>query len=122
VLQDVPGGGAIRGELAWKRHDWATVATETKAQLPATGALSDVGQAIVLRRAIALAMLRQEDELAALHARYAAAFARLPNGPVFAALTSAPGATDPALFAKAMAALPSASPVGDLAELIDAGA
>lgn len=122
VLQDVPGGGAIRGELAWKRHDWATVAAETKAQLPAAGALSDVGQAIVLRRAIALAMLRQEDELAALHARYAAAFARLPNGPVFAALTSAPAATDPALFAKAMAALPSASPVGDLAELIDAGA
>jgi tetratricopeptide (TPR) repeat protein len=120
VLQDVPGGGAIRGEMAWKRHDWATVAAETKAQLPAAATLNDVGQAIVLRRAIALAMLRQEDELAALHTRYAPAFGRLPNGAVFAALTSTPGATDPALFAKAMAALPSASPVGDLAELIDA--
>ena len=122
VLQDVPGAAAIRAEIAWKKHDWAGVAAETRTQLPGTGALNDIGQAIVLRRAIALAMLRQEDELAALHARYAAAFARLPNGPVFAALTSTPGATDPALFAKAMAALPSASPAGDLAELIDTGA
>ncbi len=121
VLQDVPGAAAIRAEIAWKKHDWAGVATETKGQLPGAGALNEVGQAIVLRRAIALAMLRHEDDLAALHTRYAGAFARLPNGPVFAALTSAPGATDPTLFAKAMAALPSASPIGDLALLIDAG-
>jgi len=122
VLQDVPGAAAIRAEIAWKKQDWAVVAAETKSQLPpAPGALNDVDQAIVLRRAIALAMLRQEDDLAALHARYAGAFARLPNGPVFAALTTVPGSTDPAAFAKAMASLPSASPVGALADLMDAG-
>lgn len=121
VLQDVPDAPAIRAEIAWKKHDWTNVAAETGGQLPGNRALDGIGQAIVLRRAIALSMLHQEDELAALHARYAGAFARLPNGPVFAMLTAAPGSVDPANLAKAMAALPAASPAGELAELIDAG-
>jgi hypothetical protein len=121
VLQGVPDAAAIQAEIAWKRRDWAGVAAGTAHQLPTGAELSDVGQAIVLRRAIALAMLGQENELAGLHARYAEAFGRLPNGAVFTMLTSAPGSVDPARLAQAMAAMPAASPAGDLAELIEAG-
>lgn len=122
VLQDVPDAAAIRAEIAWRKRDWANVAAETRAQLPDSDRLSEVGQVIVLRRAIALAMLGKEDELAELHGRYARTFARLPTGPAFAMLTARAGGTDPARVAKAMAAMPSASPAGDIGELIDAGA
>jgi len=123
VLQDVPDAAAIRAEIAWRKRDWANVAAETRSQLPGgKGHLSEVDQAIVLRRAVALAMLGKEDELSALHGRYATAFAKLPTGAAFAMLTARPGSADPAQVAKAMAAMPSASPAGDLAELIDAGA
>jgi tetratricopeptide (TPR) repeat protein len=121
VLQDVPDAATIRAEIAWHKRDWSTVAAETSGQLPAAGKLSEVGQAIVLRRAIALAMLGKEGELAVLHGRYAQSFARLPAGPAFAVLTARPGLIDPAQVAKAMAAMPSASPAGDIGELIDAG-
>lgn len=123
VLQDVPDAAAIRAEIAWRKRDWANVAAETRSQLPGgRGHLSEVDQAIVLRRAVALAMLGKEDELSALHGRYATAFAKLPTGAAFAMLTARPGSANPAQVAKAMAAMPSASPAGDLAELIDAGA
>lgn len=120
VLQDVPDGAAIRAEIAWKRQDWARVVAETQASLP-QGPLGEVGQAIVLRRAIALAMLHKKDELAALRNRYRDAFARLPSAPVFAALTGAPGTVTPATMARAMAAMPSASPAGDVGDLIAIG-
>lgn len=117
VLQDVPDGAAIRAEFAWKRHDWARVVAETQGSLP-TGPLGKVGQVVVLRRAIALAMLHNDAALAALRARYQAAFARLPSGPVFTAITQSPALVTPAVFAKAMAAMPSASPVGDIGDMI----
>ena len=120
VLQDVPDGAAIRSEFAWRKHDWNNVVAETASQLP-RGRLDEVGQAIVLRRAIALAMLGQENDLAALHGRYADAFAHLASGPAFAMLTAEPKTVSPASLAKAMAALPAVSPVGDLASLIEAG-
>jgi hypothetical protein len=121
VLQDVPDAAVIRAEIAWKRRDWAHVATETEGQLPDAGRLTDVGQAIVLRHAIALAMLGREDSLATLHTHYADSFAHLPNNAAFAMLTGQPGAIDPALLAKAMASMPAASPAGDLGELIERG-
>lgn len=121
VLQDVPDAGAIRAEIAWKRQDWKTLAAETEDGLPGPGALAGAGQAMVLRRAIALAMLHRDRDLAGLNARYRGAFARLPSGPVFAALTAAPGTVQPADFARAMAAIPSASPAGDIGALIEAG-
>ncbi|MGU3315150.1 hypothetical protein ACLBWH_06350 [Sphingomonas sp. M6A6_1c] len=120
VLQDVPDGAAIRAEIAWKRQDWARVVAETQASLP-RGPLGEVGQAIVLRRAIALAMLHQKAALAALHDRYRDAFAHLPSAPVFAALTGAPETVTPATMARAMAAMPSASPAGDVGDLIALG-
>ncbi|HWW65154.1 MAG TPA: hypothetical protein VNZ43_10375 [Sphingomonadaceae bacterium] len=121
VLQGVPDAAAIRAEIAWKKHDWAKVAAETEGQLPGAGHLTDVDQAIVLRRAIALAMLGREEALSALHARYAPSFAPLPNGAAFAMLTAKPGSIDPTAIAKAMASLPAASPAGELGDLIEAG-
>lgn len=120
VLDDVPGAGALRAEILWKKRDWVGLAAETGAALPATDAMSDVDQAVVLRYAISLAMLGQEDALAALRARYAASFAGLATGPVFDMLTAAVGSVDPAAVARAMAAIPAVSPAGDMAELIDA--
>lgn len=121
VLQDVPDAAAIRGEIAWHNRDWTTVAAETRAQLPGAGKLSEVGQAIILRHAIALAMLGKEGDLTALHGRYAASFATLPTGAAFGLLTARAGAIDPTQLAKAMAAMPSASPAGDIGDLLDAG-
>jgi len=120
VLQDVPDGAAIRAEIAWKRQDWARVVAETQPALP-SGPLGAIGQTIVLRRAIALAMLRQTDALHALHDRYRDAFAHLPSAPVFAALTGTPDSVTPATMARAMASMPSASPAGDVGDLIAIG-
>lgn len=118
VLQDVPDGEVIRGELNWRRHDWKALAAATP---PAPGdALTDVAQARILRLAVALAMLGREGELARLRAQYGAAFATLPTAPAFAALTAAVGAVDPATVSAAMAAIPSSSPAGGIADLIDA--
>lgn len=122
VLQDVPGAGVLRAEILWKRRDWAALATETGATLPPPASrMSDVQQAMVLRHAIALAMLGHEDALVGLRARYGTAFASLPTGPVFDMLTASVGSIDPTVVARAMASIPSASPAGDLAELIEAG-
>ncbi|MFM9977361.1 MAG: hypothetical protein ACKVOP_04860 [Sphingomonadaceae bacterium] len=119
VLQDVPDGELIRGELHWRRQDWKALAETT---LPAAGrtAMSDVVQARVLRVAIALAMLGRESDLAALRAQYRPAFAKLPAAPAFDALTAPVEAVDPATISAAMAAIPSASPAGAIGDLIDA--
>ncbi|MET3824907.1 hypothetical protein ABIC16_000600 [Sphingomonas sp. PvP055] len=82
--------------------------------------MTEVVQAKVLRYAIALAMLGREDALARLHDRYAAAFRTLPTAAAFEALTAAIGAIDPATVSAAMSAIPSASPAGDIANLVDA--
>ncbi|TXC69657.1 hypothetical protein FSB78_00775 [Sphingomonas ginsenosidivorax] len=119
VLQDVPDAAVIRAEIAWKRHDWKTVAAD--APPPAGGGrLTTVMQARLLRYATALAMLGREGDLAQLRVRYAGAFTGLPTAAAFAALTDAVGAVDPAALSAAMAAIPSASPAGGIADLIDA--
>ncbi|WP_324696797.1 hypothetical protein ACLIMP_00390 [Novosphingobium aerophilum] len=119
VLQDVPSADTLRAEILWKQRDWARYAEASAGSLPSGRALDTVGQAVVLRHAISLAMLGREEGLAGLHARYAAAFRGLPAAPVFEMLTGRPEeATGPNL-ARAMAAMPSASPAGEFADLLE---
>ena len=82
--------------------------------------MNSVLQARLLRYGTALAMLGREADLAQLRARYASAFAGLPTAAAFSALTDKVGAVDPAALSAAMAAIPSASPAGGIADLIDA--
>ncbi|MEG3144378.1 hypothetical protein U1839_06890 [Sphingomonas sp. RT2P30] len=120
ALQDVPDGGAIRGEIYWKHRDWKALAATAVPAPAGSTPMTEVVQARILRYAIALAMLGRENDLALLRSRYGAAFARLPTAGAFEALTAAVGAIDPATMSAAMAAIPSASPAGGIADLIDA--
>lgn len=119
VLQDVPGGTALRAEILWRQRDWQGLAAETAEALPHGHSLSDVDQAVVLRHAISLAMLGRENALAALRGRYQASFQSLRTAPVFDMLTGNHGSADPGMLARAMAAMPGASPAGDMAILLD---
>jgi tetratricopeptide (TPR) repeat protein len=119
VLQDVPDGEAIRGELSWRRQDWKALA-DTHVPTASIATMTEVDQARVLRLAVALAMLGREGDLARLRAVYGKAFDRQPTAPAFDALTAAVGAVDPATISAAMTAIPSASPAGSIADLIDA--
>lgn len=119
VLQDLPNAGAMQAEVLWRQRNWTRYAELSAGALPSGRTLDPVAQAQVLRHAISLAMLGREDGLAALHRRYGAAFKALPSAPVFEMLTGAPGAADPAKLAQAMAAIPSASPAGDFADLLE---
>jgi tetratricopeptide (TPR) repeat protein len=120
VLDGVPGAGGLRAELSWKRRDWNRLVTESTPELPSSGALSEVEQAVVLRYAIALALLGREGELAQLRTRYQGGFASLPTAPVFDMLTRDAGSVDPEAIAQAMSAIPSASPAGTYADLLEA--
>lgn len=121
VLQDIPESGALQAEVLWQRREWARYAQASAAALPSGRSLNPVAQAKVLRHAISQAMLGREEALAGLHSRYGAAFKGLPSAPVFEMLTGAPGAVDPGKLAQAMAAIPSASPAGDFADLLEGG-
>ena len=120
VLSDVPNGARIAAEIRWKAGDWAGLVDTGGPLLPGAGPLDEVGQAAVLRHAIALAMLGREDGLAGLRRRYRAAFGRAPSAGAFDLLTRSAGTIDPAALANAMAALPSASPAGAIGDLLDA--
>lgn len=121
ALQEIPGSTALQAEVLWQRHAWGQYAQLAGNALP-SGKLADpVAQAQVLRFAISQAMLGNGAELARLHSRYAAAFKGLPSAPVFEMLTGTPGAVDPGALAQAMAAIPSASPAGDFADMLMAG-
>lgn len=119
VLEDVPDANGLRAELLWKQREWIRLVAETSANLPSSGAFSEVNQAIVLRHAIALGMLGREPELARLRARYMAKFAGMPTEPVFEMLTGNTGIIDPASLARAMSAIPTASPAGRFADLLE---
>jgi hypothetical protein len=121
VLQDLPGTSALQAEILWQRREWARYATLSAGALPKGRVLDPVAQAQVLRHAISQAMLGREDALSGLHARYAGAFKGLSSAPVFEMLTGTAGAVDPGKLAQAMAAIPSASPAGDFADLLEAG-
>jgi len=121
ALSDVPDGEAVSAEIWWRARDWQQLVAIGEPALPAAGRLNAVGQATVLRHAIALAMLGREDALARLRDRYQGAFATLATAPAFRMLTADPAGIDPAALAGAMAALPTASPAGDFADLLDQG-
>lgn len=120
VLQDVPDGNRIRTEILWRKQDWGNLIDAAEPLLPKAKHLTDVDQAVVLRHAIALAMLGREDALAQLRSRYLAAFTSLPTRESFETLTRAAGSLEAASISKAMAGLPSASPAGEIADLLDA--
>ena len=117
ALDEVPNGYEVRHEILWKRHDWKGLAEDDPA-LPRPGTLSKVDQAVVLRHAIALAMLGREDRLAALRKRYEGSFAALDSAPAFDLLTRPVGSIDATRLSDAMAAIPVASPAGAIADLI----
>lgn len=119
VLDGVPGTNGLRSELLWKRRDWDRLVVESAADLPGAGALSEVKQAIVLRYAIALGMLGRDEDLASLRGRYEEGFAGLPTAPVFDMLTLGTGTVDPGSLTRAMSAIPTASPAGRFADLLE---
>jgi len=119
VLQDVPEADTLRAEILWKQRDWARYAEASASGLPKGRALDAVGQAVVLRHAISLAMLGREDALGSLHARYSGAFQGLPSAPVFEMLAGSPAQASGPQLARAMAAMPSVSPAGDFADLLE---
>jgi hypothetical protein len=119
ALQDVPDGSAIRAEIAWKAHDWKLLVSNDSAALPTASRLSVVEQAIVLRHAIALAMLGSEANLVKLRQRYAGAFAGSPGAATFDLLTGNPASLDGDALAAAMLAVPSASPAGEIGDLLE---
>ncbi|MBR0550918.1 hypothetical protein [Stakelama marina] len=118
TLEGVPDGDAIRDEIEWRRRNWKALAEGGEITLPKAGKLSDVSQAIILRRAVALAMLGRESGLAGLRDRYGKAFAGLSTAPAFDLLTGPLDALNPDTVAGAMAAIPTASPAGDIADLL----
>lgn len=120
ALEEVPDGTALRAEIHWRRREWSTIAAVTKAALPPARALGEVDQAVILRHAIALAMLGREDALKRLRDRYAVAFAELPSASAFDVLTGSIGSVDPAAIGAALAAIPTASPAGSFGDLLDA--
>ncbi|HYZ48084.1 MAG TPA: hypothetical protein VE567_04245, partial [Sphingomonas sp.] len=119
VLQDVPATNGLRAELLWKRRKWDRLVTETAADLPGSGRLSEVQQAIILRYAVALDMLGRSDEVNRLRARYNGGFAGLATAPVFDILTSGAQGLDSESLARAMSAIPAASPAGAFADLLE---
>ena len=121
TIQDVAGSDMLRAEIRWRARDWAAYVAAAEPALPRAGSLNGVAQAVILRHAIALAMLGRENALAQLNARYARAFATLPTAATFAMLTERIGAIDPTALGDALAALPSASPAGEIGDLIAAG-
>ena len=121
ALQDVPGSDAVRAEILWKQHDWREIAAMPGGPAPGSRGLSDADQTVVLRRAIALAMLGREDDLRVLRGRYLARFRGLPTQAGFDLLTRDVTNIEPASITAAMASIPSASPAGRLGDLLYVG-
>lgn len=119
LTEDQPELDALRAEMLWRRRDWRALVAEEGA-VPAKGALSAVDQALILRRAVALAMLGDERGLATLRTRYGTPFARLPSGPAFAMLTGPASAMTSDGITRAMAAIPAVSVAGEDDALLDA--
>ncbi len=118
TLEDVPFSAGIRSEIEWRRRNWKALADADTFPLPKPKSLSDVDQTIVLRHAVSLAMLGREEDLAKLRSRYDASFSKASTSPAFNLLTSPFAELKPNAVADAMAAIPTASPAGDLADLI----
>ncbi|MXP10419.1 hypothetical protein [Pseudoblastomonas halimionae] len=117
VLEGVPEGAAIRDEIEWQRRNWQALAGSGNLP-PAKGPLTEAEQTVILRRAVALAMLGRETSLEGLRERYSAAFAAEPTAAAFAMLTGPIEGLDPDAVAKAMAAMPAVSPAGGFGDLL----
>lgn len=123
ILADMPDTTGLREEMLWRRRDWSRLADgPDDGAPPAAKDLSPVAQAVILRQAVALAMTGQEEGLARLRARYAAAFARSPSAAAFALLTGPVEAMSGDGLARAMAAIPAVSVAGDYDDMLDARA
>lgn len=120
AVQDLPDAGLYRAEIYWQRRDWGALAAATSAVLPTGTNLLPVEQVIVLRQAIALAMLGREPALAALRSRYLSSFGGLANQASFDLLTRDASSLDEQVFTRAMMSLPPQSPVADAGNLFDA--
>ena len=118
VLDGVPQGDAIRDEIEWGRQNWQALSGSGDMPAPRGGGLTQVEQTVILRRAVALAMLGRETSLEGLRSRYGAAFAGQPTAAAFDLLTGPVGELDPTAVAQAMAAMPTASPAGEFADLL----
>ncbi len=117
LLDDMPGTHDLREELLWRAHDWQALARQP---VPASPGRHDaVTQVRLMRQAIALSMIGDEDGLARLRARNARGFTGLPSASAFAAVSGASRPGDAAALASALAALPSVSPAGGDADLLD---
>ena len=120
ILVDMPGGEGVMAEIDWQARDWKRLADAPPPAL-GKGVMAEVNQALVLRRAVALAMLGRESDLARLRTRYSAAFRGTAAANAFDLVTRPVGSLTPDAVARAMAALPSVSPAGDLADLFELG-
>lgn len=118
LLDDTADSAALRAEMLWRRRDWQGMAA--LGTPGGGGSASAVGQALVLRSAVALAMLGRDADLARLRARHGAAMARTPSAAAFALLTGPVDGMTSEGLARAMAAIPSASVIGPDEELLDA--
>jgi hypothetical protein len=117
VVQDVPEATAIRSEIHWQDRAWAALIAEAGPRLPAPSKLTGAGETIVMRQAIALAMLGRETQLADMRARYLKAFAGSPRHVTFDMLTRDLASVDAETLQAAMLAIPDTSPAGDIANL-----
>jgi hypothetical protein len=120
VLDQVPGTAGLRAEMAWQSRDWKALADRVT-PLAAGRPLTEVDQALILRQAIALAMLGREADIASLRQRYATTFSRTRSADAFDLVTKTVGSLTPGMVARAMAAIPTASAAGDLADLMTSG-
>ena len=118
VLDGVPQGDAIRDEIEWGRQNWQALSGSDALPAARSGGLSQVEQTVILRRAVALAMLGRETSLEGLRSRYGSAFAGQPTAAAFDLLTGPVEDLDPTAIAQALAAMPTASPAGEFADLL----
>ena len=120
ILAEVPGGEGLMAEIDWQARDWKRL-VEAPAPQPGRGVMAQVDQALILRRAVALAMLGRETDLGRLRVRYALAFRGTGAAGAFDMVTRPVNSLTPDAVARAMAALPAVSPAGDLADLFELG-
>ncbi|AMO72592.1 hypothetical protein [Sphingorhabdus sp. M41] len=118
ILESIPDSAAIAAEIEWRRHNWQALAANPDRVLPRPGQLTALEQTIVLRQAVAHAMLGDEPGLARLRNEFGASFANLPNGEAFVALTGPVAERDTQMLAEALGKMPGASPAGKYADLL----
>lgn len=108
LISGDPGAADLRAAMAWHAEDWAGVVAETR---------GDDGRAlIVLRRAVALAMLGNDAALDAMASRYAGRFAGRAEGRLLAMLAD-PDSAEPEALGAAIRTLDAGEP-DELAALL----